>query len=358
MNEKTIISILIPCLNEEKYIDKCLQSVCSFRLPENCETEIFVIDGMSSDNTRNIVQKIVEGHSNIKLIDNPGRIQSCALNTAIPLTKGSFILRLDAHSEYPDDYLYILYNASLEKAADNYGGLFITRPGGDTYQAQLVQALTTHMFGVGNSGFRLGYKSDYADSVPYGFFRRDVFEKYGYFDERLKRCQDYEFNRRIIKNGGKIWRCSDVSFQYYNQPSVYKFLKKQLIKEGPYNAYMWYLAPYTFAYRHVVPAVFAAGVISGVILSVFFNFMAWAFLSVMAIYSIMAVFSAVQQAIRFKLFRHVLFLPFCFFLYHFIYGLGILSGIIKVLLHIAPVQKVKEPWKGAGKKRVNDILKM
>ena len=171
------------------------------------------------------------------------------------------------HSKYPRNYLKLCYETALRTGAENVGGLFITKPGGDNYQASLVQALTTHKFGIGNAGFRIGMPEGKTDTVPYGFYKKDIFSKIGFLDERLVRAQDYEFNRRIIKKGGIVWRNPDIHVHYYNQPTLFKFLIKQIKFEAPYNAYMWSLAPYTFAYRHAITGVFSAGVIGGILLS-------------------------------------------------------------------------------------------
>lgn len=347
-----LVSVIVPCRNEEKYIKNCLTSVLNFDLPDNTKIEVLVVDGMSEDRTVDIVRGIIQKDSRIRLLLNPGRIQACALNIAIKIAKGNWLLRLDAHSTYPSNYLSLCYETALKTKADNVGGLFITQPGNNTYQAHLVQALTTHAFGVGNSGFRIGMSEGKADTVPYGFYKKEVFEKIGYLDERLVRAQDYEFNRRLIKSGGVIWRNPNIHVYYYNQPTLFKFLKKQFFKEAPYNAYMWYLAPYTFAYRHAITGVFAVGVIGGLILSPFFGTIRWIFTSVVGIYFALGFVSAIQQAIRYKRLFHVVTLPFCFFLYHFIHGLGVLKGIFLLLIHKAPVQKIKEPWKGAGRYRV------
>ncbi|HNZ43734.1 MAG TPA: glycosyltransferase family 2 protein [Bacteroidales bacterium] len=339
MTEKTIISILIPCYNEEKFIGKCLDSVRAFEIPDGCETEVLVIDGMSADKTREIVAAKIMEDPGIRLIDNPGRIQSYALNTAIPLSKGSYILRLDSHSDYPVNYLKLLYETALRTGADNTGGLVITRPFNKSYRASVVQALTTHKFGVGNSGFRVGMKEGPADTVPYGFFKRSIFNKIGYFDERLVRAQDYEFNRRIWRAGGTIWLNPEVQLNYYNQPDMHKFLKKQLLYEAPYNAYMWFVAPYTFAYRHAITAVFFGGIIGGMLLSLFVPVLWYVLAAVMAVYFLLAIISSVQQAVRYKKFLHVFTLPVCFFLYHFLHGSGVVWGLLRLLTRTAPIFK-------------------
>jgi glycosyltransferase involved in cell wall biosynthesis len=346
-----VVAVLIPCLNEEKRIEYCIQSVLSFSLPINVIIEIYFIDGYSTDGTRSIIQKYCRQDRRLHLLNNPGIIQACALNIGIHNTQGEFILRLDAHAHYPADYLMNILETLNRIEAENIGGRLITEPGDATYVAALVQALTTHPFGVGNAGFRTGAGEGLADTVPYGFYKRSIFEKIGIFDERLVRAQDYEFNRRLIKSGGKIWRNPDIQVYYYNQTSFLKFLQKQIRYEAPYNAYMWYLAPYTFAFRHMITGAFALGVISGLILSPLYTWIKWTFTSVMVLYCILAFCSSLQQARRYKYVLHVIALPPCFFLYHFLHGLGVLYGLYRLIIRTAPVQKKREPWPGAGRFR-------
>jgi glycosyltransferase involved in cell wall biosynthesis len=325
--DKFTVSVIIPTFNEEKYIEKCVNSVLNFEIPLSIETEIIIVDGMSTDDTLNILLHIQNKHGNVFVLRNSGVYQSFAINKALEIAKGKWIMRLDAHSIYPNNYLKLCVETAERTGADNVGGLVITLPGAESYQANLVQALTTHKFGVGNSGFRVGAEEGPSDTVPYGFFSRNIFNKIGLFDQRLVRAQDYEFNRRIIVVGGKVWCNPAIQVFYFNHPTLTGFLIKQFKLEAPYNAYMWYLAPYTFAYRHAITGVFALGIILGIILSFFFPIIKYAFVSVLVFYSLLAVISSIQQAIRFKQFRHILLLPFSFFLYHFIHGLGVLKGI-------------------------------
>ena len=262
-------------------------------------------------------------------------------------------MRLDAHSTYPKNYLLNCYRVARKTKAENVGGLFITHPGSGCYQALCVQALTTHWFGVGNSGFRTGGKEALADTVPYGFFHRSVFNKVGMFDERLVRAQDYEFNRRLGKMGGKIFRSPSIYINYYNQASLMQFYKKQIFYEAPYNAYMWYLAPYTFAFRHAITGLFVLGILGGLLLAPFWpRIIGIPFLATLIMYACLALFASIRQASRYNEPRHVIFLPFAFFLFHFFHGLGIAYGLLRLLTFSAPLQKIKEPWKGAGRFRV------
>jgi glycosyltransferase involved in cell wall biosynthesis len=346
-----LVSIVIPCRNEDAFITNCITSVLNFDLPKIIEMEVLVLDGLSEDQTVIKLRSILKKDARVKLFTNPGKIQSTAINIAVMKAKGKWILRLDAHSTYPQNYLKLCYETMLRTDADNVGGLFITQPRGDKYQAHLVQALTTHPFGVGNAGFRIGMREGKADTVPYGFYRKSVFTKIGLMDERLVRAQDYEFNRRILISGGSIWRNPEIHVIYYNQPSLFGFLKKQLILEAPYNAYMWYLAPYTFAFRHAITAVFTIGLMGGLTISHLSPLVEGVFLGIIVLYFFLGFLSAFQQSLRYRKFLHLITLPLSFFLYHFVHGAGVLYGLFTLLLGRAPVQKNAEPWPGAGRLR-------
>ena len=347
-----IISIIIPVRNEEIYIERCISSVLAFSLPENIETEIIIIDGMSTDQTVNILNEKFKQISNLRILKNRKLFQSVALNIGIRNANGEYILRLDAHSIYPRNYLSLCFETAKRTGADNVGGLIITKPGANTYQGHLIQALTTHPFGVGNSGFRTNMGEGKADTVPYGFYKRNLFDQIGFMDERLIRAQDYEFNRRLINSGRTIWRNPDILIKYFNQSKLLKFLKKNLLLEAPYNSYMWYLAPYSFAVRHAITGLFSFGVIAGGLLSFFFLHIRIIFMGVLGVYTFLALVSSIQQSFKYKNPFHVLILPLGFFSYHFIHGIGVLTGIFKLFARTAPVQTVMEPWEGYGEFRV------
>ena len=176
----SLISILIPVKNEEAFLERCLESVLKFELPKVTKTEILILDGMSNDKTSSIACQYSSRYDSIHYFQNPLIIQSSAINLGIKKSRGEWILRLDAHAKYPSDYLLRCVETSNRTKADNTGGIFITEAGGVGYQARLVQALTTHKFGVGDSGFRTGAKEGWVDTVPYGFYRRKLFDQIGW----------------------------------------------------------------------------------------------------------------------------------------------------------------------------------
>jgi len=335
-----MITVAITCYNEEKYIEGCLRSVLAFNKPEGEDIEILVVDGMSEDRTRQIVKELQKEFSEVQLIDNQERYQVYGINLAIDKARGKFLAWLGAHAVYPKDYLTVLYQTSLRSKADNVGGILKTLPGSSSYSGHLVQAISTHRFGVGSSGFRVGQRKEkYADTVPFGFFKLETLKEIGKFDERLIRCQDYELNKRIIKQGGKILVNPEVQVEYFNQPSMGKYIKKQIFIQGPYNPYAWYIARHSFNFRHAVSAVFTGSMLIAIVLSFFFLWARIVLFGVMGLYFFLALISSVQQAIRYKKPLDILVLPFGFLAFHVSHGLGVLLGVTKLVFGLAPVQK-------------------
>ena len=336
------IDVIIPVLNEEPFIKPCLESLLGFEHDSGTAMTVYVVDGGSSDSTKEIVREMAASNPEIRILDNPKRIQSCALNKALGLGIGDYVLRLDAHARYPRDYLVRCLAVSQATNADNVGGIIVTHAGGPGFQAKLVQSLCTHRFGVGNSSFRLNARPGPADTVPFGFFRRGIFQKIGFFDERLVRAQDYEFNRRIIASGGRVWLDPAIRAEYFNLPNLWSFYKKQFLREGCYNAYMWYFAPYAFALRHALTGLFAAGILGGCLGSLFTPLIFWPFAAVITLYFLFASIASVQQACRYRSAALAVALPPCIFVFHFLHGLSVLGGLFKLWTGTSPVQKVTD----------------
>ena len=335
-NDSPLISVIIPTRNEASFIDRCLHSVFSTD-PVPGALEVLVVDGMSTDGTRQILADWCQRQPNLRVLDNPLGIVPSAMNIGIRAARGEWIIRVDAHSEYPDDYFNRCIDTSRRTGADNVGGAVTTLVQDESLQGRIVQALTTHSFGVGNSAFRTGAREGWADTVPFGCYRRDVFARVGLYDERLVRNQDYELNRRLLKKGGRIWYNPAIQIFYHNQSSL-RGLFRQAFTTGQWNPWMWFIAPYSFAWRHAVPMTFVGGLLFASLLSLMTPSVASAIFFVMLIpYLLLALSASCYQASRYG--ALVFFaLPGLFFGYHLIYGLGGLWGLCLLLIKRAPVQ--------------------
>ena len=332
------IDIVIPILNEEESLTKCLDSIIKFKTPVDVNFLIYIVDGGSTDNSLEIARKYSNENKNIIVKKNPKKIASAAMNLIINEGLGDYILRLDAGNIYNEDYLLNCIDTSLRKSAANVGGVINTIPSADNLSSHIVHKIMTHPFGVGNSIFRTGTENEIkVDTVPFGFFKKSIFKKIGLYDERLVRAQDYELNTRIINSGEDIWLNPKIKSDYIALP-FWKYMKKNITIEGPYNAYMWYLQPSSFSVRHSITLFFSLGIIGGVFLSPFFNTIKIIFSIVLCIYFLISVLASFQISKKDKKYTYIIILPFCFFIFHFLHGLGVLRGVINLLLHRSPVQ--------------------
>ena len=248
------VSIVIPMRNEEKYVATCLDSVLD-QDTGGAEVEILCVDGRSSDRTREIVAQYCQRDPRVRLVDNPHRIVPHAMNLGIAQARGDIIIRLDCHAEYAPNYVAACVAVLERTGADNVGGYMKTLPGRDSPVGRAIAAATSSRFGVGGSAFRVGGPEQEVDTVPFGCFRRDVFTRFGAYDERLVRNQDIELNHRIRKGGGKIVISPEIKLTYYNR-STFAGLRQQAFDNGLWNPYTIYLVGEGLRVRHFVPLLF------------------------------------------------------------------------------------------------------
>jgi glycosyltransferase involved in cell wall biosynthesis len=325
-----------------------LRSVFEFH-PVPGGFEVLVVDGNSDDGTKEILDRW-KRESKLRVFGNPERIVPVAMNIGIRKARGKWVMRLDAHSVYPKDYLRKCYETALKTKAENVGGVFVSMLRVNTLEARLVQALTTHRFGVGNAGFRVEAKEGFADTVPFGFYQRDLFSRIGLFDERLIRNQDYELNRRLLRSGGRIWMNPEIQVYYFNQTTL-GGLARQAFVTGKYNVRMWAIAPYTFAFRHIAPGAFVLGILAATLLSMISDAGRLLLLAIAGPYVVVSLVSSVQQGKRLG-WRLLPVLPFGFLFYHTAYGVGVLIGILRELsFHNAVLRLLRKPFKNFVKAR-------
>jgi len=328
--ELHFVSVIIPCRNEAKWIGKCLKSVAANDFPKD-RLEVLVVDGMSDDGTRAIVEEAAKRYPFVRMIDNPKRITPAALNAGISAARGAIVMRMDAHVEYPTDYISKLVDQLEQSGADNVGGVCLTCPANETAMARAIAIGMSHRLGVGNSYFRIGSaKPRWVDTVPFGCYRREVFEKIGVFDEELARNQDDEFNLRLIRAGGRILLVPDVVSRYYARDSLVR-LWRMYFQYGYFKPLVIRKIGRVMTLRQVMPSLFVA---------------ALAFLGVAAFWSILAL-----GALAFLVLSYVLPMagvaftaltkqgPACasrlfavFPTLHFAYGIGFLKGALHFLV--------------------------
>ncbi len=329
MMDSPVVSVIIPCRNEELFIEQCLLSLLKNDFPHE-STEILVIDGESEDNTGKILEGLINSNRNIRVISNPGKTFPKAVNTGIRQSRGDFVLIAGAHATYPYDYISNCIKEITLYNADNVGGVLLTLPYEKSHTAELITEVLSNPFGVGNSKFRTGSKEPVeTDTVFGGCYRRDVFNKYGLFNENLVSTSDYEFNRRIKRSGAKIMLIPNIVITYYTRSTLSTFLQNNFR-----NGY-WAIFPIAFtdhfpvSVRHLVPLIFSFAMICLAIISFINSFALILLLLLISVYFMTAIVFTLRSAKN--KFRDFFSMPLLFFGLHFIYGLGSIYGFAHLI---------------------------
>jgi glycosyltransferase involved in cell wall biosynthesis len=320
-----MVSIIVPCRNEEGYIAACLDSILTSQYPTE-RLEILVVDGMSSDGTRRVLGTYAAAYRSIVLLDNPRGSTPAALNVGIRAASGDIIIRMDAHVSYPPDYIRRLVSALHESGADNVGGVLETVPADDTAIARAIALGISHRFGVGNSHFRIGARDRReVDTVPFGCFRRDVFQRVGLFDEELIRNQDDEFNFRLITRGGRVVLLPDVSCRYFARRSLGQ-LSRMYYQYGYFKPLVARKVGRVMTVRQLVPALLVVALLGSAALGLLLPVATAGFFLIAVAYALAVLGCAVSAANRHGL-HCAAALAVVFPVLHFSYGVGFLLGV-------------------------------
>tara|TARA_B110000977_G_C11010491_1_gene467485 strand:- start:195 stop:1289 length:1095 start_codon:yes stop_codon:yes gene_type:complete len=345
-----ILTVVIPCRNEENYIAKCLESLVACSFDKNT-LEVFVCDGVSDDNTQEIVKSYERKYDFIHLLINDRRTTPFALNLGIERSTSDFVAILGAHAEVSSDYFsQCVADFQLDEKIGCTGGLLINE-----YEDELSEAIgiaQSSSFGVGNAHFRTGAKSGCVDTVAFGTYRKSMLDEIGYFDEELVRNQDDELNYRVIKNGWKIYLNTGVTALYYVRGSFSK-LYKQYWQYGYWKVFVNKKHAAVTSVRQLVPALFVLGVVLFICTEVLASLASVSVIGSVASFFSLALFFSIgfylilsfiiginlwtnKCDFEIKKRRESLstpfFVMFSFFILHFSYGLGYWKGILDFLI--------------------------
>ena len=342
-NKAPLVSLVIACRNERAHIREVLRSSLAQELPPG-GIEIIISDGMSSDGTREQLECLKTSDNRLRVLDNPGRIVSTGLNAAIREARGEIIIRLDCHTEYAKDYVVRCVEALEQSKANNVGGPARTKA--ETYIARAIAAGYHSPFSVGGARFHNIDYEGWVDTVTYGCWPKQIFERFGYFDEELVRNQDDEHNLRIIRGGGKIWQSPKIRSWYRPRGSLSE-LFQQYMQYGYWKVRVIQKHRLPASWRHLVPAAFLLALLLLFLTSVLSHLIpvVWPPTSdVRPLTSVIGPLSSVLLCLSLALYALCVFfasvltaaqtewkllpvLPLVFCCYHFGYGYGFLHGV-------------------------------
>jgi glycosyltransferase involved in cell wall biosynthesis len=333
-----MVSVIIPCRNEKDHIAGCLLSI--FKQEDvPGDFEVIIADGMSEDGTREILNRIAEREPRLMIVDNPNQIVSTGLNAAIRAARGEVIVRMDVHTDYAGDYLRECLTSLRETGADNVGGPARTET--HNYIQSAIGAAYHSPFSAGGARFHNVDYEGYVDTVTYGCWRKQIFDRIGLFDEELVRNQDDELNLRLIRAGGKIWQSPRIQSWYQPRSSI-PALFRQYMQYGYWKVRVIQKHKIPASWRHLAPGMFMLALFVLAAAAPWSSFAAWTEIVLVAAYAVCNIAASLLTAAS-SGWKLLPLLPVVFFCYHFGYGFGFLWGIVdSVILRRKPRARFTE----------------
>lgn len=323
------VSFCVIAYNEEKSLPSLLNDIKNQNYPHD-KMEIILVNSMSNDKTKEMMQEFARednGFIRIKVIDNYKKTQAAGWNIAIKAAQEEVIVRIDAHTMIPKDF--ISKNIKCLEAGEYVsGGPRPNIAAGETVWQHTILIAEKSMFGSNVAPFRKGEKKAYVKSIFHGAYRREVFDKAGLFDERLGRTEDNEIHFRIRKAGYRL--CYDPSIISYQQV---RSTLRQLIKQKYGNGY-WIgltlkICPYCFSIYHFIPLCFVMSILVTALLAAL-DITKIPLFAVGMVYCAVDIIMSVLAIIKDKFHLYYLLLPIIFLILHLSYGIGTLMGILSI----------------------------
>ncbi|QIV78563.1 glycosyltransferase family 2 protein [Fervidobacterium pennivorans] len=323
-----LVSVILPTLNEEKTIEK---TIISFIESDYQNVELIVVDGMSSDRTREIVERLKEKYPNkIRLLENSKKYTPSGINIGIKNANGKYIMLASGHASYSKNYISACVQALENNECDVAGGVMEVLPRSSNVKAVAISEILKHPFGIGGAKYRTNnQKKEYVDTVAYGIYKREIFEKVGLFNEELIRNQDIEFNIRLKNAGYKILLIPEARAYYYAR-DTYTKLWQNNYSNGFWVTHSSKFVKRAYRPRHLVPMLFVLYLISLLLLLLPVNrVLKFLYTLPASLYLALSIYFSSQVAIKHKKIALVPYTFFSFLVLHISYGIGSIVGIFK-----------------------------
>jgi len=287
---------------------------------------------MSDDGTREIVRDYEARYPLIRLLDNLQKVTPYAVNTGIREAKGGVVMRLDAHTICEKDYIARCTRVLFEYGADDVGGTLRIVARDDTLIGRAIVKALTEQFGVGNLRYRFARpeEPELVDTVPFFCCRRELFDKIGFFNEKLTRIQDMEFKRRLARARGKIMLVPGAFADYQARSDLRSFWQHN------WSDGVWAVLAFAHAelmpvrWRHLVPGGFVAALALTGLLALVSPIFGWAFLTIAGAYSLAALTVSIRIAVAEADWRYLVLVPLMIGSMHLVRGSGTLWGVLRL----------------------------
>jgi succinoglycan biosynthesis protein ExoA len=256
------ITVIMPIRNERPSIERAIDDV----LGQVVDTrfEVLAIDGSSEDGTRQILDARSRDDRRLRVIANPAREISSALNIGLAAAAGRYWVRVDGHSRLPSDYVQRLVTHLRAGTCEAAGG--VVRALGTSPFGCAAAVLHDSRFGIGNARHHYASETSYIDHLSHGMYRVDLSRAVGGFDENIRCNEDYEFDYRYRQGGGRIHFDPEVVFERQVRDSPGQ-LARQFHNYGYWKFVVLRQHPGSLRLRWLAPPILVASIIVGVVLS-------------------------------------------------------------------------------------------
>lgn len=318
--EYPFVSVVVGIRNEERYIEECVESLLSLDYPKD-SYEIIIVDGMSTDKTRDFVQKYP-----VRLILNKKKNVAAARNLGVENSRGNLVAFTDGDCKVDSQWLKILVH-EMQSAPDNVacvGGpnlVFDTDP---MFGRVVGYAQETFLGSGGSAQSQNSTKKHYVYSLPNcnAMYKKSAIQEIGFFDEKFSLGQDGDLNYRICKTGSKFLYIPEAQVLHHRR-GTFKSFSVRMFKYGMWMAELfkkhgefvrWY------AFLPSIAIIFAAVLL---ISSIVYHTPIALLFAMMTIYFILVLITSIQVIYKMRS-KYGLFALFVLPIQHTSYGLGFL----------------------------------
>ncbi len=337
------VSVVLPVRDEAPFLPRCLEALARQTYPRE-RFEVIVADGGSTDGSPAIAGAYAAQGLPVRVLPNPTGTTPAGLNVGVRHARGEVIVILGARAEVAPDFLAQSVAALQRTGADAVGGVVESAPwaGQETPIARAIALALRSPFGVGDARYRYARREQDVDTVNYGAYRREVFERVGLFDESMTWVEDDEFNYRLRAAGGRLVLTPSIRVRYYARPAL-RALWRQQFRWGLNKPKVAWRHPAQMRPRQAVPALFVATVLGSALAAPWCRPARYLLATVLGAYTLATALATVlagraarrggEDVPRPVLRR----LPLAFATMHLAYGTGTLLGLARVARHaLAP----------------------
>lgn len=319
------LSFIIVAFNSENALHNSLTSLVEQDYPHS-EIEVILVDGCSTDRTKDIMlefQNKETSFGRVLVLDNPGKFLPCGWNVALAQVTGEIVLRVDAHTKFPKDFISKNVRC-LESGKSICGGKVISILEDNSQINRVMLESENSMFGGGFTFFRRGEVAKYTNTLAFAAYKKEIFEAAGPYNERLVRTEDNDMHYRMGKAGYKFFFDPEIVSYRYCRSSFSKLLRQKYLN-GYWVGLTMGVQPKAFSVFYLVPLLFVLGLLFFSCISIITPIPLYIYVGA---YSLVLILSLITSICKNKFYPALLLLPFILLCLHVAYGLGTIKGLV------------------------------